>query len=403
MQEQNNDEKFHAWVRQTLGAYRPAGRPDDWGRVQRTLRRRQWGRLGVLGLVCVLSGLLVGKWLAETRQTEVTRVTAAPVPPAPAGKEIETEVEPKIPGQQNGNPADARIPAREAGRSFPRRAVFTRPWIPSVAPLAPGPVVARLARTPLSWRPPLRLPSPEEAAIIRQMRTGTFGQDSTSYRVLDRNLHRWPEAVIVCDLTTSMYPYSTQLFAWFKKHTKHAPVQGIVFFTDCDSLGRQTSPSGPPGQMFVTRPGEFSGTLPVLLEAARNTVANGDGAENDVEALLFAQKMFPTARHLVLVADNGSPVKDMPLLGGVNRPVHVVLCGTPLDSTKPFQADYYELAKRTGGSLHTLEDDLPLAEIRSGTLLKAGPHYYRYQVRRDRFKLTRFRHRPRWVLRLFWF
>jgi hypothetical protein len=254
-----------------------------------------------------------------------------------------------------------------------------------------------------AWAPPLRLPSPEEAAITRQLLTGTFGPDSTSYRVLARNLSRWPDAVIVCDLTTSMYPYSTQLFAWFRKNRKHIPVQGIVFFTDCDSLGRETVPGGPPGQMFVTRPGDVGQTLPVMLAAARNTVANAHSAENDVEALLFAQQQFPTARHLVLLADNRSPVKDLARLGGVNRPVHVVLCGAPGDSTKPFWPDYYALARRTGGSLHTLEDDFTPGAIRPGTWIRVGSRYYRYQKRRDRFKATRFRHRPRRVLRLFWF
>jgi hypothetical protein len=400
MQEQNNDEDFHAWVRQTLGGYRPAGRPDDWGRVQWALRRRQWWRLGLLGLVCVLAGLLVGKWLAETQPDELPRVAGtSPAPPVPAGKETETEA----PGPESRNQVNARIPERKAGRSSSRRAAFIRPLIPGVAPLSLRPGAAHLGPASLSWRPPLRLPSFEESAIIHQMRTGAFGPDSTSYQVLARNLRRWPGAVIVCDLTTSMYPYSTQLFAWFRKHTKHTPVQGIVFFTDCDSLGRQTQPGGPPGRMFVTRPGDLSTALPILLEVARNTVANGDGPENDIEALLFAQQVFPEARHLVLVADNGSPVKDISRLGRVDRPVHVVLCGPPLDTTRPFQADYYELAKRTGGSLHTLEDDLTPGVIRPGTLIKVGPRYYRYQARRDRFKVTRFRNQPRRVMGLFWF
>jgi hypothetical protein len=136
--------------------------------------------------------------------------------------------------------------------------------------------------------------------------------------VLSRNLRRWPDAVIVCDLTTSMYPYSTQVFAWFRKIPSTSPCGGIVFYTDCDSLGRETVPGGPPGQMFVTGPGDVGLTLPVMLAAARNTVANAQSAENDVEALLFAQQQFPAARHLVLLADNRRPVKDLDRLGGRN-------------------------------------------------------------------------------------
>ncbi|CAA9274609.1 MAG: hypothetical protein AVDCRST_MAG56-3270 [uncultured Cytophagales bacterium] len=407
MQEPNEAE-FHDRVREALGAYRPEPRPEDWQRMRRALRRRQWLRLGIVGVLCVVSGLLAGKWLAETGSqpapgVATTDTAAAPsAPPTPeeteSGLEMETRPLPEEPPGESGNPvAPGRPGTYEPARAF-RQRNFPGVALPRLRPEAPS-----LPERPAAWAPPLRLPSPEEAAITHQLLTGTFGPDSTSYRVLARNLRRWPDAVIVCDLTTSMYPYGTQLFAWFRKNRKHLPVQGIVFFTDCDSLGRETVPGGPPGQMFVTGPGDVGLTLPVMLAAARNTVANARSAENDVEALLFAQQRFPAARHLVLLADNRSPVKDMARLGGVNRPVHVVLCGAPGDSTKPFWPDYYAIARRTGGSLHTLEDDFTPGTIRAGTWIRVGSRYYRYQKRHDRFKATRFRHRPRRVLRLFWF
>ncbi len=88
MQEPNEAE-FHDRVRQALGTYRPEPRPEDWARMRRALRRRQWWRLGVVGLLCVLSGLLAGKWLADTESHEIaagvatgTPPAAAPVPPA---------------------------------------------------------------------------------------------------------------------------------------------------------------------------------------------------------------------------------------------------------------------------------------------------------------------------------
>ncbi len=411
MQEPNEAE-FHDRVRQALGAYRPEPRPEDWRRMRRALRRRQWLRLGIVAVLCVLSGLLAGKWLAETESRPVSGIGAAdtvgtapsPAPPVPvAGEtgtapELETGPLPEDRAEETGNPVSPGRP----GTYGPVRA-FRKPAAPGVALPRLRPEATSLPERPAGWKLPLRLPSPEEAAITRQLLTGTFGPDSTSYRVLARNLRRWPDAVIVCDLTTSMYPYSTQVFAWFRKNRKHLPVRGIVFFTDCDSLGRETVPGGPPGQMFVTGPGDVGLTLPVMLAAARNTVANAQSAENDVEALLFAQQQFPSARHLVLLADNRSPVKDLDRLGGVTRPVHVVLCGAPGDSTRPFWPDYYAIARRTGGSLHTLEDDFTPGAVRPGTWIRVGKRYYRYQKHRDRFKATRFRHRPRRVLRLFWF
>jgi hypothetical protein len=292
---------------------------------------------------------------------------------------------------------------RARGGTYRPVRAFRKPAPPGVALPRLRPEAASLSERPAGWKLPLRLPSPEEAAIIRQLLTGTFGPDSTSYRVLSRNLRRWPDAVIVCDLTTSMYPYSTQVFAWFRKNPKHLPVRGIVFYTDCDSLGRETVPGGPPGQMFVTGPGDVGLTLPVMLAAARNTVANAQSAENDVEALLFAQQQFPAARHLVLLADNRSPVKDLDRLGGVTRPVHVVLCGAPGDSTKPFWPTTTPLpAARGAACTHPKTTSLrrdPAGHLdrggQAGTTVTSG--------HRDRFKATRFRHRPRRVLRLFCF
>ena len=235
------------------------------------------------------------------------------------------------------------------------------------------------------------------------MLTGDFGADSTSYHTLTRNLRQWPNAVVVCDLTSSMYPYSTQLFAWFRQNARNPAVNGIVFFTDCDSLGRQTRPGGPAGRMFVTRERDVARVLPLMLEAARNTVHNDDDAENDVEALLVAQKLFPDARHLILLADNMSQVKDLNRLAGVKKPVHVILCGTTGNQlTEPFQPDHYAIASRTNGSLHTVEDDLNPADIAPHTMLHVGAHYYRYNARKEQFRLTSFTRRPIRLFRFLW-
>jgi len=256
--------------------------------------------------------------------------------------------------------------------------------------------------------PPLTIPSklplrsPEEEEIKRQMLTGEFGRDSTTYRLLNRNVGQWPQTIIVADLTTSMYPYSTQVFAWMKKNTRNPAIKGMVFFTDCDSLGQQTVVSINNGKMYETREKDPQKALPILLEAARNTLSNHDDEENDIAALLYAQSAFPEAKHFVLLADNGAAPKDMHLLSQIQKPVHVVLCGTTWDSTTAFQPAYFEIASRTKGSFHTLEDDLRPTTLDNTTWLKVGRNYYRYQPRRQRFKVTKFMHRPRKFLGILW-
>ncbi|MCY7352258.1 MAG: hypothetical protein LH606_16610 [Cytophagaceae bacterium] len=413
------DKRLHDWVRQTLHSNQPAEPAQDWERLQRALRRRRWGRVGALVLVGLLVGLVAWIVLNDSkRQSSPT---------------LPTEISPGSMGIESNVSAANCAPSRKMQRVKPK----SKPTPPTklVATSRLRPLGQTSLQTPVSLTQPERieLASPgtlafrqeaftlktglaeqlrqqrilahnsEEAAIEHQMLTGDFGPDSTSYHALSRNLRRWPDAVIVCDLTSSMYPYSTQLFAWFKKNARNPAVKGLVFFTDCDSLGRQTYPGGPAGQFFVTRERDAVNALPILLAAARNTLINLDRDENDVEALLFAQKTFPDAKHLILLADNSSGVKDLATLDRIRKPVHVVLCGTPWDSTRmAFQPDHFTIASRMRGSLHTIEDDLKPTDIVQNTVLRVGSTYYRYNARKARFKATRFRKRPIRVMGLFW-
>ncbi|SFE21336.1 hypothetical protein [Spirosoma endophyticum] len=404
---EQDDKLLHDWVRQSLTTYRPDYDPSDWARVQRMLKRRRWWRRGAVGILALfILGLL--RWLV-----------LYPVTDKPATVTVPTD-KPK----QLVNSAPVRTESLVINKSIIRRSHAGRKTkLPFVAHSSGQHQWSALRITdipflrtsttrikPLSTRlteqihrsQPVAF-SKEETAISRQMTDGDFGDDSTSYQILTRNLRRWPDAVIVCDLTSSMYPYTTQLFAWFKKNARHPSIKGIVFFTDCDSLGLQTRPGGPAGRMFVTRSWESTTALPMLLEAARNTVQNKDDAENDVAALLFAQQEFPDARHLILLADNISTVKDMALLNTVRKPVHVVLCGTTgSDTALAFQPDYYVIANQTNGSLHTLEDDFTPKTISRTTSIRVGSRYYRYVARKNRFKLTPFDHRPKQFLGFIW-
>lgn len=396
---EQNDKRLHDWVRQSLAAHQPAYSPADWERLKRLRNgRRRWRGALWISVGMVLIGTL--GWLRVRSRTDRR------VPPVLAT------------GQPN------RL--RPTGTPRPGAAL---------RPLAPLPTLAAVSRSPAnvprSFDPPLQysiesipavpmlvLPtalterihpgqpvsfSPEESAIIRQVQTGDFGSDSTTYQVLGRNLRQWPSAVIVCDMTTSMYPYTTQVLTWFKKHTAAIPPQGFVFFTDCDSLGQQTRPGGLPGRMYISRDVHPASTLPLLLEAARNTINNKDDAENTVEALIRAQAEFPQVQHLILVADNLSQVKDMSLLNRLTKPVHVVLCGTTgSDTALAYQPDYYQIAKQTRGSIHMLEDDLNPATVSATQTVRVGTRYYRYSSRRKQFKLTPYDHRPRRFLKFIW-
>jgi hypothetical protein len=401
-----NDKDLHDWVRQTLHNYQPDYDPQDWNRMQRSLRKQNWLRKWLpAGAGLVLVGLVVW-YLIPMNPFKPTTPEAGTV--APSGT-LEGDSISSLPFSATHTNAQPELRPTEAAPSTPasgysrgKLELDKRVIWPESDLLSPRTTPLTMNDLPLVGPPKAPTVNPEEKAIRQQMLTGQFGQDSTTYRTLARNLRRWPNAVIVCDLTSSMYPYSTQLFAWFRKNARHPSVKALVFFTDCDSLGRQTQPGGPAGQMFVTRSSDAKLSLPVMIDAARNTMNNGDEAENDLEALLFAQRTFPDASHLILLADNSSPVKDMTLLNQIHKPVHVVLCGTTNRIDQAFQPEYLTLTKHTSGSLHTLEDDLNPKKMDSDTWMRVGEKYYRYNVRKGKFGVTGHRQRPRRFMGLFW-
>ena len=361
--------------------------------MQRALRRRRGWRRRILGSVGLIVLFVLG-WFIGPPTTPKTAETALPTKLPATDEPVTSTSAPS----KSSEPVSIRAvrSLRYATAWIPKPMVITRIGREEVTPIAahgrptvlPTGVTEQIRPMAVGW-------STEEAAIQKQMLTGDFGSDSTSYYTLTRNLRQWPDAVVVCDLTSSMYPYSTQLFAWFRQNARNSAIKGLVFFTDCDSLGQQTQPNGPAGRMFVTHERDATIVLSLLIETARNTVHNNGDAENDVEALLFAQKTFPEAKHLVLLADNMSQVKDINRLDGVTKPVHVVLCGTTGSNlTLPFQPDHYTIASRTKGSLHTIEDDLKPDEIPRHTMLRVGTHYYRYNARKSSFGSLRSRVGP---------
>lgn len=409
------DDRLHEWVRQTVRPYEAPDDPQaDWLRIRRELRRQRWGRRGIVaGLVGLVVVLLVGLgWNQLITNPENTnrivqrteRPSGKRNGPAEAAKRKQTEgettkIEPVVRAAKS-----VRF-QRWLGTDTPSdEQTQPVPWVLSIDRLSPS--TQKLNTSVPSASRELTVPyfGPDEWAIRQQIQTATFGSDSITYRVLDRNAARWPDAVIVCDMTSSMYPYSTQLMTWFDKQANRRgrAIKGVIFFTDCDSTGYETRPDGPPGQFFVAATAETSVLLPVLLQASRHTRLNRFPAENDLEALLFAQEQFPTVKNLILIADNGSPVKGMDKLSRLTKPVRVILAGAHTDSTQAFQQDYEAIARQSGGSLHTLEHDLDPTRLEQTPMLRVGNHYYRYVARKKSYRLTKFTHRPARLLGPIW-
>lgn len=254
----------------------------------------------------------------------------------------------------------------------------------------------------LPLKPPSRLvlsqPAYETFMIEHKIRQDILrkkiSDDSTTYKVFERNWKKWKSAVVVCDWTSSMFKYGTQVVSWLSEHEDAKNIKGFVFFNDCDEDGRALQNSGKPGEMFTAWSTRTGVVLNAMISAVRKGRANQDLEENDAEAIQYANENFAGAEEIILIADNVSPVRNMELIKGIGKPVKIIICGTTLNPDLAIQPDYLSMAAQTGGSIHTMEDDLEdLKNIKKGTWIRVGDSYYKY-TNRD-FRATNKKRRPK--------
>jgi hypothetical protein len=181
-----------------------------------------------------------------------------------------------------------------------------------------------------------------------------------------------------------MAPYTAQLLLWMKANQTLRSMKNIVFFNDDDEKSNdQTKKKDTTGMWTIS-----SYSYKKVLATAIKAMEDGDHIENNLEAVCRAIEEYPEDKHKVLmIADNWEDPCDMHLLKYLKEkkiPVRIIVCGVE-DS---FNTKYLEIAYATGGTIHTIEDDLKnLASMRDGTTFKIGKIKYKiskgkfYQVR----------------------
>lgn len=198
---------------------------------------------------------------------------------------------------------------------------------------------------------------------------------ATLYRMRER----WKNKVIVTDLTGSMSPYMDQVVLWHALQLVQGEENRYVFFNDGDAKADGDKIIGQTGGIYFT---ENAGMNQLLNTMATATHAGygGDSPENDLEALIYGMQKRSGLDELILIADNYSDVRDMPLLARLHVPVHIILCGTDAGVNE----DYLEIAYKTGGTIHTIEQDIEdLAKLADGATIEIGG--FRYRVSRGKF------------------
>lgn len=184
-----------------------------------------------------------------------------------------------------------------------------------------------------------------------------FGADSVVWKVLERH-PEWEQVVIVADWTGSMYGYGSQALQWHINHFERSGLEWFTLFNDGDNTPSYKKKIGSTGGIYDQFADNIEAVI-ALYQLVMMKGNGGDGPENPVEALIHAVERYPGAGEIVLLADNNACARDMALLDLVDVPVRVVVCGV----RKRVNEQLLEIAMRTKGSLHTIEEDLYNADV----------------------------------------
>jgi hypothetical protein len=206
--------------------------------------------------------------------------------------------------------------------------------------------------------------------LIREIKGWTNGfADSVVTAVLNRH-PEWKNMLVVMDWTSSMYAYGGQAILWQALHAQAGGIKYFSFFNDGDD--RYDKPLGKAGGIYYSESGSLENVV-ALMSLVRSRGDGGDIPENDFEALIKSMKRYPQFDEVVLIADNNSWVRDFDLIDSIQVPVHTIVCGNYYG----IHTDYINLAYRTGGSVHTIEEDIyHLASgLEAGLVLIQGTSY----------------------------
>ena len=120
------------------------------------------------------------------------------------------------------------------------------------------------------------------------------------------------------------------------------------------------------------------------IDEAMEGGLGGDINENNYEAVLKGIRACPDCEEIIMIADNYAIPRDLELLTGIKKPIRIILCG----ASNGINVDYLNLAKRNGGSIHTVEQDLTnLVKLNDGQTITIGKE--KFVIRNGKFYKTK--------------
>jgi hypothetical protein len=203
----------------------------------------------------------------------------------------------------------------------------------------------------------------------------TFGLRKTDeYKILTRKNWEGKYAVLV-DVTGSMTPYTAQVMLWMK-HSKTCLENGrMVFFNDGNETPDMLKRIGYAGGLHFAESHAFD-TVYKTMKTAMRRGDGGDIPENNIEALIAAQKRWPNLDSFIMIADNNAAIKDISLIKQVTVPVNIILCG----DLQKIHPNYVELAAKTNGRIYTIDAEVSnLNKLKLGGRIDIGKSVYEYR------------------------
>ena len=206
--------------------------------------------------------------------------------------------------------------------------------------------------------------------------------DSAVSKTFERNKH-WQKMLVVEDVTGSMYPYTGQMLIWHKLNWQNKGVKHFVFFNDGDRKQDWQKKVGKTGGVYHVGGNSFDLVEETIYEAMRGGLG-GDVNENNYEAILKGIRACPDCEEIIMIADNFAVPRDIELLTGIHKPIRIILCG----ASTGVNVEYLNLAKRNGGSIHTVEQDITeLAKLNDGQTIVIGKE--KFVIRNGKFYRTK--------------
>ena len=220
----------------------------------------------------------------------------------------------------------------------------------------------------------IKPPSPPDFFYLQSLY-----KDTTVLGAFNRNKN-WKNFIVVTDVTGSMSPYSAQVFVWLKKQAENKLANSFVFFNDGDEKPSIKKKPLETKGIYITKNKNIDAVVNTATKCMKNGSGGGEGLENDIEAIIDGIKHYPPANEIILVADNMESMRDYKFIEKIKLPVRVIACG----AKNRINIQYLDLARQTGGSVHTEKIDITNLES-----IKENEHFlindFEYMYKNGRF------------------